>query len=143
MANHLLMPLFADAVLALHVCVAVFIAGGLPFIVAGNFMGWALAGNLWFRLAHLGAIGIVVAEAWLGLDCPLTVLELQIRSITGDVTYQGGFVEHWMRRFLFYDAAPWIFIAAYTCFGLAVVATWWHFPPRRKARKIAPADRER
>jgi len=27
-----------------------------------------------------------------------------------------------------------VFVAAYTVFGLLVVAAWWYFPPQRNAR---------
>jgi hypothetical protein len=34
-------------------------------------------------------------------------------------------------RLLYHDAPPWVFIVAYTLFGLLVAAAWWIFPPRR------------
>ena len=56
----------ADAVLLLHFAVVLFVVGGLAFVVAGNEWHWPLANNLWFRLAHVTAIGVVVLQAWLG-----------------------------------------------------------------------------
>ena len=32
--------------------------------------------HLWFRLAHLTAIAVVVLQAWFGVICPLTTLEM-------------------------------------------------------------------
>jgi len=55
--------LLADAVLILHLAVVVFIVGGLVIIVAGNLRGWRWVNGLGFRVAHLTAIGVVVAEA--------------------------------------------------------------------------------
>ena len=55
--------LLADAVLALHVAIVLFVVGGLVLVIAGNFRGWRWVNRLWFRLAHLGAIAVVVAEA--------------------------------------------------------------------------------
>lgn len=136
MPDHLSYRLLADLVLTLHVGVVVFVVAGLVAVVAGNLAGWRWVNNPWFRLAHLGAIAVVMVEAWLGLTCPFTTLEMWLRAKAGDATYGGGFIEHWLQRLLYYDAPPWVFTAAYSAFGLLVVATWWWFPPDfRRGRK--------
>jgi hypothetical protein len=130
--------LAADAVLVLHVAIVLFVIGGLVMVVAGNLRGWRWVNALWFRLAHVAAILVVVAEAWLGLVCPLTTLEMWLRSKAHAPTYSGSFIEHWLQAVLFWNAPSWVFTAAYTLFGLAVVAAWWYFPPiagRRRPRK--------
>ncbi len=121
----------ADLVLALHVCVAAFVIAGLVLIVLGNLVRWRWVNHLWFRLVHLAAIAVIVAEAWSGTACPLTLLEMWLRSAAGASTYAGGFVEHWLSSPLYYQAPPWVFVASYSLFGLLVVASWWYFPPRR------------
>ena len=130
--------LFADAVLSLHVAIVVFVVGGLVFIVVGNLFAWGWVNALWFRLAHLAAIAIVVAEAWFGAICPLTSVEMWLRAKARATTYAGSFIEHWLQRILFYEAPAWVFTLGYTLFGLIVVATWWYFPPRlnRRAREV-------
>ena len=126
--------LLADLVLAMHVALVLFVVGGLVMIVAGNLRRWPWVNGLAFRVAHLAAIAIVVAEAWLGIVCPLTSLEMWLREQGQGPTYAGSFIEHWLSRLLYYDAPPWVFTAAYSLFGLAVAATWWRFPPRRSSR---------
>lgn len=121
-------------VLALHVALVAFVVGGLVAVIAGNLMGWRWVNALWFRLAHLGAIAVVVAQSWLGVVCPLTSLELWLRAKSGQGTYTGGFIEHWLERVLYYDAPAWVFTTVYSLFGLGVLATWWLFPPRRRPR---------
>ena len=121
---------FADAVLALHVGLVVFIVAGLVAIIAGNFRGWRWVNRRGFRFAHLATIAIVVAESWFGVVCPLTSLENALRAKARIGGYAGGFIEHWLHRLLYYDAPPWVFTLAYTLFGLAVAATWRRFPPR-------------
>lgn len=125
----------ADLVLALHVGVVLFVVGGLVLIVAGNLRGWGWVNTLGFRLAHLAAIGFVAAEAWAGVVCPLTTLEAWLRERADAATYEGGFIEHWLARLLFWEAEPWVFTLAYTLFALAVVAAWWRFPPRRRGHR--------
>ena len=122
--------LLADAVLALHVAIVGFVVGGLVVIVAGNLRCWRWVNGRGFRLAHLAAIAFVVAEAWLGVVCPLTTLEMWLRERAHAASYDGSFVEHWLQRVLYYQAPGWVFTLAYTLFGLAVAASWWVFPPR-------------
>ncbi len=126
--------LLADAVLALHVAVVLFVVGGVVLVVAGNWRGWRWVNALWFRLAHLAAIAVVVAQSWLGITCPLTTLEMWLRAQARTSTYSGGFIEHWLQRLLYYEAPGWLFALVYTLFGLLVVATWWRYPPERSPR---------
>lgn len=128
--------LLADVVLVLHFGIVVFIVGGLALVVVGNLRGWRWVNARGFRFMHVAAIGVVVAQAWFGRVCPLTTLESSLRNRAGSTAYPGSFIEHWVQQILFYEAPPWIFVLAYTCFGLLVAAAWWYFPPR-------PPDRRR
>lgn len=128
--------LLADAVLVLHAAVVAFIVGGLVLIVAGNLLGWPWVNSMAFRGAHLAAIAFVIAETWIGLVCPLTTLEAWLRSQAGVATLHTSFIEHWLQRLLFYEAPAWVFVLAYSVFGLLVVAAWWHFPPERRKRHL-------
>lgn len=140
MTQSLPFQLLADSVLALHVALVVFVVAGLALVVAGNLLHrWRWVNQLWFRLAHLAAIAVVVAESWFGIVCPLTTLEMWLRAQAGAARYSEGFIEHWLGRLLYYNAPPWFFIVVYTLFGLAVVAAWWYFPPAR--RPAAPTGR--
>jgi len=127
----------ANAVLGLHLALVVFVVAGPVLIVVGNLAHWRWVNGLGFRLAHAAAIAAVVAEAWLGLTCPLTTLEMWLRSRAGAVTYGGGFVEHWLQWLLYYDAPAWIFTITYSVFGLIVAATWWYFPPTSRRHAAA------
>ena len=124
----------ADAVLLLHFTVVLFIVAGLALVVAGNVWHWRWVNNIWFRLAHIGAIGVVVLQSWLGQLCPLTTLESWLRVKAGSPSYSRSFIEHWVQRVLFYEAPFWVFALAYTVFGLLVVFAWCRFPPRRAER---------
>ena len=131
MPHGLLYVGLANAVLALHVALVLFVIGALVVIVVGNWRSWRWVNRWWFRLAHLAAIGVVVAEAWFGLTCPLTTLEMWLRVQAGASTYRGGFIEHWLQWLLYYDAPPWVFTLAYSAFAGLVLWAWWRFPPRR------------
>ena len=122
----------ADLVLLLHFALVAFVVGGLLLVVVGNVCRWCWVNAWWYRLAHLAAIAVVVAQAWLGVTCPLTRLEMWLRVQARTAAYSGSFIEHWVQRLLYYDAPAWVFTTGYSLFGLLVLATWWRFPPRRR-----------
>jgi hypothetical protein len=123
--------LIADAILIVHVAFAAFIVFALILIVIGGICKWNWIRNLWFRLLHLFAIVLVVLESWCGVICPLTDWEMRLREISGQDTYDGGFIAYWFQRLLYYDAPPWVFILCYSIFGLVVIVCWIVFRPRR------------
>lgn len=124
--------LVADGLLVLHSLIVVFVVGGLFLIILGGLRGWAWVHNRWFRLAHLGAIGCVVVQSWLGLVCPLTTWEMAMRTRAGEAVYSGSFVAHWLSRLLYYDAPAWVFVLSYTLFAALVVACWFWVRPGEK-----------
>lgn len=136
----MIFQLLANTVLVLHAAFVMFVIAGLLLIVTGGVLKWAWVRNWWFRLSHLAAIGYVVAESWLGVDCPLTTLELWLRQQVGQVAYNGDFIAFWLRKILFFQAPPWVFTACYTTFATLVLASWLFFPPRSsKPTSAAPS----
>lgn len=121
----------ADAVLALHFGVVLFVVGGALAVAVGGPRGWAWVRAPLWRWAHLAAIGVVVAQAWLGAHCPLTVLEVWLRTQAHGPVYTRTFIEHWLQRLLYYEAPAWVFVLGYSLFGLLVLGLWWRWPPRR------------
>ena len=128
----------ADLVLVLHFALVAFVVGGLVAIIVGNLLGWTWVNRWWLRALHLAAIAVVAAQAWLGQDCPLTILEQWLRAQAGGPVHAQSFVGYWLQRWLFYEAPAWVFITAYSVFGLAVAAAWWRYPPRRRAAEGRP-----
>ena len=129
MSNAALYGALANGVLIAHVGIVVFIAGGLALTLAGGLCGWQWVRKFWFRVLHLVGIGYIAIEAWLGIVCPLTTLEQWLRAQAGQAQYAGDFVAYWLRKFMFYEAQPWVFIAAYSGVGLFVVICWLVWPP--------------
>ena len=128
--------LLADTVLVAHSLFALFVLVSLVLILIGGPCQWRWVRNRAFRLIHVGAIGIVVMQAWLGIVCPLTSLEMWLRSGAGDTVYTGSFIAHWLHALLYYQAPTWVFAVAYSLFGALVVASWiWVRPhPSRSGR---------
>jgi hypothetical protein len=136
------MPTFyavaADLIVAAHFAYVAFVIVGLLLTLIGIARRWEWVRNPWFRGVHLATILIVVAEAWLGIVCPLTSWEKQLRQLAGQASYRGDFVGRWLHEILFFDVPPWAFTLIYTAFGLAVLATFVFAPPRRRKRVTSP-----
>lgn len=135
MADTQLYRLLADGVLLAHFAVVLFVIGGLAAVLVGNWRHWAWVNGWAFRIAHLVAIGVVAAQAWLGQLCPLTTLESWLRQQAGQAPYAASFIEHWVRRLIFFEAPFWVFTLAYTVFAGLVAAAWFYYPPRRGASR--------
>ena len=130
MHGSVLYRVLADLILFLHSSFVVFVIIGLVLVLIGGVRGWRWVRNPWFRWAHLLAIGIVVAQAWLGVLCPLTTLEMALRERGGDATYPGSFIAHWLETLLYYQAPAWVFTLCYTVFGFLVLVSWYAVRPR-------------
>jgi hypothetical protein len=127
--NASLYQFLANAVLLSHVGIVLFIIGGLLLTLLGAALRWQWVKNFWFRALHLVGIFYIVMEAWLGIVCPLTTLELWLRKQAGQTVYDGDFIAHWMSQIMFYDAPAWVFIAAYSGFAALVLLSWFLVRP--------------
>jgi len=116
--------LLADAILIIHLLFVGFVVLGLVFILIGMWKKWPWVHNRIFRIMHLTAIGIVVAQAWLDRLCPLTLWENELRKKAGGAGYSETFIEHWLHKALFFEAEPWVFVTVYTVFGAVVMILW-------------------
>ena len=130
----------ADLVLVLHLCYVGFVVIGLLLILVGACLGWNWVRNPWFRSAHLLAMAIVVFEASLGIQCPLTTWEYQYRKLAdhdisalekgpwnpSDISYP----LYVLRGFLFPGAALWVYLPIYLAIMLMIVASLVFAPPR-------------
>jgi len=124
--------LLADLTLVLHAGYALFVVAGQMLILTGWVLDWNWPRNLWFRIAHLVAIGFVMLEAWAGIVCPLTTLENLFRQKAGEMLYENSFIGDWLGRLLFYSAPGWVFTLIYSAFFLLVVLTWLAYPPVKR-----------
>jgi len=130
------MALLGDFILVTHALFVAFVVLGLVAILLEGLLHWGWLRNRRFRLAHLLAIAIVIAEAWFGLVCPLTEWESRARAAAGGSGYSTSFIQHWLHELLFYDFEPWVFTVAYTAFGILVLIAWLLVPPERGQKRI-------
>ncbi len=124
----------ADAIVITHFAYVAFVVVGLLLILVGVLRGWSWVRGFTFRLLHLAAIGLVVAESLFGVTCPLTTWERNLRELAGQASYQEAFLARWVHAVLFYQTEPRVFTVAYVLFGLAVLATFVLAPPQVPSR---------
>ncbi|MEM1057952.1 MAG: DUF2784 domain-containing protein [Verrucomicrobiota bacterium] len=125
--------LLADAVLVAHFAYVAFVPGGLLLIWAGYFRRWQWVRNRWFRGAHFLAIAVVLAEALLGIECPLTTWERDLRMLggqAGEVYQQATFMQTWVGALLFHDWEQWVFTTLYAVTFALIVLSLILVPPR-------------
>lgn len=139
--NARLYLLLADLVLVLHTLWVAFVVFGLVVIWFGHFCRWSFVRNFYFRLAHVLAMGFVAVTTLLGIVCPLTAWENQLRWLAGQgQRYQGSFIQHWLDRILFYEASEDVFKVVYVGFFLLVVGSFLVVKPRWPGKPVTRSE---
>jgi hypothetical protein len=69
----------ADVIVVIHAAYVGYVIVGVVLILLGLLYRWNWIRNPWFRWSHFAMIGVVAAEAVLGIMCPLTRWENQLR----------------------------------------------------------------
>jgi uncharacterized protein DUF2784 len=134
MSMSLFYRIAADLVVVFHMVYVLIVVLGLPAIWWGIARKHNWIRNIWLRGGHLAMIVIVVAEAWAGITCPLTIWEQQLRDAAGQQSYRGAFLANLVHDLLFSEAEPWVFTVIYSAFGLLVVGSFVMAPPRWPSR---------
>jgi len=128
---------FADVLIVIHLFYVVFAVGGQAFILLGAILKWKGVRNPPFRIGHLAAVGLVAVEAAMGIDCPLTVWEYDLRQLAGRPAEQHlSFIARLARLIIFYNFPDWVFTLMHIAFGLLVISTFILIPPQFHRKRI-------
>jgi len=130
--------LLADGIALLHFAFLAFVVVGELLILLGIVLRWQWTRNFWFRLAHLAFIGIVVAEAFAGVPCPLTVWENDLPALGNQPRSELSFTARVVHRLVFCPNKSWEDPSlqwSYYAFGALVVLSLVVAPPRLQSRK--------
>ncbi len=117
---HTLLLAVADMVVVLHLLWIVFlILGALP----GR--RWA-----WVKWVHLASLAYSIALQAFGWICPLTYLEVWLRTLSGAQPYEGTFIRHYAEQIVYAEIPR----AALLIGTLVIVAfsSWMYFAPKQK-----------
>jgi hypothetical protein len=118
--------LFVHFIYVLGVIVPVFL------IPVGWKLDWRWVKSRVVRAIHVGMMGFVLVEVFIGMACPLTVLENALLADSGKPGYEGDFIAHWVSKIMYWEMPPWVFMAGYAVFFTVIVLEWKVFPPRAK-----------
>jgi len=135
--------LLADLIVAIHLGYVAFVVFGLLVILFGYLLRWRFVRNFWFRIIHLTMILIVASEALLGIICPLTEWEYELRVAAGQQDVSDvSFVARLIHQLMFFEFPPIVFLLGYCLFGLVALASWWLIPPNLPWKRQRP-EREK
>ena len=139
---HALSPvLLADAIVALHLAIVLFVIFGQLFVVVGGLFRWSCVRSLAFRLSHALILLVVIAQALLDRLCFLTVWEARLREAAGAEAAEGSFVGRLARDVLFVDGVTQEELyPLYYAFAGVVLLSWILLPPQRKSKRAARAQ---
>ncbi len=122
--------LAADLILLIHFLFVAFVVFGFIFIWIGYFTKQKFARNAKFRICHILAMGIVLCESLVGMICPLTEWENNLRVIGGqDQVYETSFMKEWIHKIMFFDFSELTFVIVYALFFAFILLTFRVIPP--------------
>ncbi len=111
--------LLGDFVAIVHAGFVIFVIVGFVLIVVGELRHWRWVRNAWFRYVHLAAVMFTLVRVWLGMTCPLWILEDHVRGST-TATYDR--VTQWCHRLCFRGSPHRDFQIKVTLFAALVLA---------------------
>jgi hypothetical protein len=134
--------ILADVVVALHLVYLAVAIGGQLLILVGILARWQWIRNPYFRVIHLAMIVFVAFEALIGMQCPLTTWESDLRALAGQNTDRDmTFIGRLLGSIVFLDVPQEYLTAGYYGFAAVVVFCFIVAPPRwRKARADESGD---
>ncbi len=130
--------LLADIIVTFHFLYVTFTVGGEFLIIIGAIFKWVWIRNRAFRITHLVAVVLVSIEAVIGMFCPLTEWENNLRIAAGQsIEKELSFIARLLRMIIFYDFPEWFFTMLYIGWGVIVILTLVFIPPNKKSAAIA------
>ena len=119
--------LISDIVLILHFCIVIFITLGFFLVPVGYKLNWEWLRNIKLRSLHLGLICLVALETFLGVKCPLTIIEIKLNNLN----YSETFIAYWISRVVYWDLPTLFFIVLYALCVTWTILMWKIFPPSK------------
>ena len=119
--------LLADLILIIHFLVVIFIVSLFALIPYGYYRKWTWVSKKKIRYTHLFLMTFVTIESFVGIICPLTILENDLR---GTITNQ-TFISKYLSKIIFFNFPSSVFLALYFTGFLVVVYLSFKYPPKK------------
>ena len=120
--------MIADIVLMFHFTIVIFITFGFFLIPIGYKSNWIWVKNFKLRIFHCGMMLCITLEALLGITCPLTSIENNLRGIDKTTS----FISYWINQIIYWDLPSQFFIILYCAVLIWTFLLWKFFPPINK-----------
>ena len=120
----------ADLVLIIHFIIVVFISSLFLLIPMGYQFYWKWVKKLKLRLIHLGLMTLITIETIIGITCPLTVIENNLRGIY----ISNSFFSSLVSKIIFWELPRLFFLILYILCLFWTIFIWFRFPPEKKKR---------
>ena len=129
----MLSELMADMVVAAHIGYFLFVVGGFLAILVGWRRGWEWIRNPWFRICHLAAVYIVIAEDVFQFECPLNTMEWNLRSSNVTPAEASSGVSFILNQLLRHTIPGEVLHVIYWSLGILLLLLLIAVPPSRRA----------
>ena len=120
--------MIADIVLMSHFAIVIFITFGIFLIPIGYKSNWLWVKNFKLRICHCGIMLFITLEALLGITCPLTSIENNLRGVDKTTS----FISYWINQIIYWDLPSKFFIILYCAVLIWTFLLWKLFPPINK-----------
>ncbi|MDC0228170.1 DUF2784 family protein [Alphaproteobacteria bacterium] len=120
--------MIADIVLMSHFAIVIFITFGIFLIPIGYKSNWLWVKNFKLRICHCGMMLFITLEALLGITCPLTSIENNLRGVDKTTS----FISYWINQIIYWDLPSKFFIILYCAVLIWTFLLWKLFPPINK-----------
>jgi hypothetical protein len=124
------MDVLANFVTLAHLAYFVFVVGGFISIILGAARRsgrWIF--NPWFRIVHLLSVWVVLAEDVIGVNCPLNVLESNLRSPGTKAAEASSGLGFLLDELLHHTISERVLEGTYWIIGLALLVLLFVVPP--------------
>ena len=111
-----------------HFAIVIFITFGIFLIPIGYKSNWLWVTNLKLRICHCGLMLFITLETLLGITCPLTSIENNLRGIKKTTS----FISYWINQIIYWDLPSQFFIILYCAVLIWTFLLWKLFPPINK-----------
>ena len=118
--------LAADIILVIHFLIVFFIISLFALVPYGYYKKWTWVSIKKIRYTHLFLITFVAIESIVGIICPLTILENNLR---GTITNQ-TLVSKYLSKLIFFDFPGSFFLSLYLIGFLFAVYLNLKYPPK-------------
>lgn len=121
-------PHLATAVLLIHIFIILFIVGLFFLVPIGYKYNWNWQKSQKLRFFHLILISIVTFETLVGISCPLTVIENNLRGIY----ISNSFIDLILQKIVYWEFPTIVFLLLYSLCLFWTILMWFIFPPKIK-----------